>query len=85
MRRTLKSESILNNKGRLFYTLCCAKDGDSQEEIMVKLILEGWFQCSQDDWSKEMKVVEIENEKLEQLIKAGWKVVGSDSIRDKTK
>ena len=52
---------------------------------MIKLILEGWFQCSPDSFSKEMKVVEIEDEKLENLIKAGWKVVGSDAVYDRVK
>lgn len=35
MRRTLGSESILNNKGRLSYTLCCTMDSDSREEMIM--------------------------------------------------
>lgn len=50
---------------------------------MVKIILEGWFQCSPDDYSKEMKVIGIENDALQKLIEAGWKVAGAYALHDR--
>lgn len=50
--------------------------------MKIKIILEGYFQCSPEDFSKEMKVVEIENGELARLIEKGWKIIGSDSKRD---
>jgi len=47
----------------------------------VTLILNGWFQCSPDDWDKSMKIITIDNEELHNLLREGYKIIGNDPVK----
>ncbi len=45
----------------------------------IRLILEGYFQCTPDHFEKVMKTIEIESAELEYLLANGYTVIGNDN------
>jgi len=48
----------------------------------IRLIIKGYFQCSPDAWEPIMKTVIIENKELYELLNKGFRVIGSEVVKE---